>query len=144
MRSTSEISLEFLQTSDIQTDNKSCSTYCFNNGECTLCSIQGPLLATKCLRCRCSREWAGDRCERRTGLLPTPLKEKPQEIPIDIMVGLFITCIMLLVIFVIIKYKVKVNSWIKDKTSYLSNKFTTKDSTSFSYSTYLNDEGVVP
>lgn len=124
-------------------DNKLCSTYCFNNGECTLCSEQDPLIETKCLRCKCTRQWAGDRCERKIRYLPISLKEKPQEIPVGIMIGLFITCIMLLIIFVMIKYKVIGNLWTKIKLYYSRNSPIKKDSTSFSYVNYVNDDIVI-
>uniref|UniRef100_A0A5K4FAR1 EGF-like domain-containing protein n=1 Tax=Schistosoma mansoni TaxID=6183 RepID=A0A5K4FAR1_SCHMA len=124
-------------------DNKLCSTYCFNNGECTLCSEQNPSIETKCLRCRCPREWAGDRCETKIKLSSTSLKRKPQEIPIGIMIGLFTTCIMLLIIFFMIKYKVIENLWTKIKLYCSRNSPIKKDFTSFSYATYVNDESVI-
>ncbi|KAK4469868.1 hypothetical protein MN116_007376 [Schistosoma mekongi] len=117
---------------------KFCRTYCFNDGECTSCPIQEPLHLTKCLGCICPREWTGDRCEERIKFLPIHVKHEYQQIPIGIMIGVFITCIMLLIIFVVIKYEVLKKLWIKSKM-YIERDRSKNDSVSFRYETYSNN-----
>ncbi|KAH8861916.1 EGF-like region domain-containing protein [Schistosoma japonicum] len=117
---------------------KFCRTYCFNDGECTSCLIQEPLHLTKCLGCTCPREWTGDRCEKRIKFLPIHVKHKYQEIPIGIMIGVFITCIVLLIIFVLTKYEVFRNIWIKSKM-YIARCKSKNTLVTFRYDIYPNN-----